>query len=136
MGKLDNVKRILKQDYDSKYEDLISKLSYVLNGFMEQVVSQFNGNIDFTNLSQEIIDFKVKVDSSGIPIGNSRIKVKSSKIIGIMSVNPKNSDGSVSYLTGGISISFLNVENNIVEIKQITGLQPNVVYKLTLILIN
>ena len=46
MGTIDNTRRIIREDYDSKYHDLIDKLGYVLNTFMEQTIQQVNGNLD------------------------------------------------------------------------------------------
>jgi hypothetical protein len=104
MSKIDNVRRIVVEDFDKDYRDLISKLSFILNRFMDQTVLQLNGNIDIDNLKMEQKTFKTIVDASGNP--KTSLKVK-----------------SVPDQTSGV-----------IEIKNITGLTQDQEYELTVLI--
>lgn len=135
MARLDNVKRIIKEDYDQKYHDIISKLSFTLNSFMEQVVNQVNGNLDFTNLKQEVIDYKVTVGASGVPTTGNQIRIGFPKASGVQAIAYANENGTNATLTGGVSVVFTNTSTNLIRIDQITGLVAGVVYNLRFLVI-
>ena len=129
MGRLDNVRRIIREDFDNEYNTLIGKLSFVLNTFMEQVVAQMNGNIDFTNLNQEILTYRVKVNDDFEPIGNNLLKTDILSSRGISVINITTSDTDV------IPLPFISYSQNekIIKIKNVAGLKPDVFYTLTMI---
>ena len=136
MAKLDNVRRIIKEDYDKEYHDLINKLSYTLNTFMEGVVAQVNGNLDFSNLRQEIITYKVKVNTSGTPEGNKLIKTGFPKPRGIVVLAAKNPKNSEDFVTAPPFITFKDSSSSTLEIQNITGLTAGTTYELTLLIID
>ena len=131
MGKLDNVRRIIKEDFKSEDQELIGKLAYVINSFMEQVVRQFNGNIDFTNLSEDVVQYTVTVDGSGVPIGNNLVKSTVNNPKGVVVVKAENKTSSTTYPTSAPWVSW-TPNGNILKIQKITGLQANNKYVLTL----
>ena len=134
MGKLDNVRRVVKEDYDEKYHDLIDKLAFVLNSFMEQVVGEMNGSLDFENLAQELITFKITVDSSGVPTENEQVRVNITNPKGFLVVNTVDVDNTDLFVTTHPSIKFATGSSSqVVKIKQITGLTTNREYRITAI---
>ena len=131
MGKLDNVRRVVKEDYDEKYHDLIDKLAFVLNSFMEQVNTEMNGNLDFENLSQDIVTFKVAVDSDGVPTTTDQIRSSVANPQGILVIkvvdidNPDDFDAlPFIHFTAGTS-------SQVIKIKVINGLIEDRPYNIT-----
>lgn len=134
MGRLDNVRRILREDFDKEYQDMIDKLAYTLNSFMDQVVAQVNGNIDFTNLNQELVTFTMTVDANGTPVGNNLFKVSQTGIAGFIVINAVNKTDSTSYPTHTPMI-FGVTSGSTVKVNKIKGLTANEKYELTVMVI-
>lgn len=133
MGKINNTKRIVREDFDSEYHSLIDKLAYVLNTFMEQTVRQVNGNLDSTNLSSDIITAKMTVDANGTPIGNNLIKSSVSRPVGVSVLNHTNKTNGNVFPTSHPSISFTaGTGTGVIKIRNISGLQANNEYELTI----
>ena len=134
MGRLDNVRRVVKEDYDAKYHDLIDKLAFVLNSFMEQVVSEINGCLNFENLAQEIVTFKIEVDACGIPTGNEQVKVNVDNPSGFLVINTVDIDNTDLFVTNHPSIKFIaGTSSQVIKIKKITGLTAGRDYRITAI---
>lgn len=132
--KVNNIKRLTKDDFDKEYQQLIDRLSFSLTPFMEQVVSAFNKNVDFDNLNQEFIILDTQVDAQGRPTMNSEIKNPlRTRVRGIQCVNAQNMTDN-TLLTGGITVVFV-VESNLIKISQITGLPTGKRFNLSIILI-
>ena len=133
MGKLDNVKRVVKEDYDEKYHDLIGKLAFVLNSFMEQVTTQINGCIDFDNLAQDIVTFKITVDTCGVPVANEQIRSSVTNPRGILVISAEDIDD----LDRFDSLPFIHFtagsSGQVIKIKQIYGLIEDRPYNLTVV---
>lgn len=135
-AKLPDFKRIAKEDFPSKYQDLIERLALPINSHIEQVRNAFNKNIDFTNLSQDIVTLTFKTNDAGQPI--SELKFKStlkSTVRGLMPVSLTITSSTSQYPAIYPMISFSQVEN-IVYIKNIAGLSANTGYSLTFITIS
>jgi len=133
MADLENIKRILREDYKSEDRDMINKLAGTLNPFMEQVTRAFDGDIDFSNLRQEIIVATFKVDANGTPLVGDKVKVGlTTRVQGLICVNVRNLDNATNYPTG---TPFLSTENSgqIIKINNITNLTANERYELTLL---
>lgn len=134
MAKVDNIKTFQKEDFDPEYKQLIDKLSFSINPFMEQIVSAFNKNIDITNLTDLIIDVTVSVDIDGIPTMPTSFKISDTtrvirKVLGMAVINHENltdDDGVLSqpYIT-------FSVNKDLATIKSITGLPVDKRFKLT-----
>jgi hypothetical protein len=133
MAIVSNIKRIIKEDFESDEQDMIGKLAEPINSFAEKVKQALNGSLDFNNLNQQVIQLTVSVDSTGIPIILTQYKSTiKTRVIGhscIAAVNesiPQNSP---------INTPFISFTQNgeLVKINKITGLQTNQRYLLTVI---
>lgn len=134
MAKLDNVKRIVKEDYDAKFHDLIDKLAFVLNSFMEQTVSTVNGKLDFDNLNQDIVTFKIKVNSSGVPIGSGLLRTSTIGVKGFQVVKVFNKDRADVFPTSQPFLTFKAGPNSaVVKIVNVTGLAADDSWELTVV---
>lgn len=134
MGFIDNIRRIIAEDFPKEDRQTVSKLAYVINTFMEQVSRQINGNIDFNNLSQDFINFTITVDASGVPVGNNIVKTSIINPRGLVVTRALNQDNSSVYPTNTPFISY-SPNRNIIKINKITGLQANTEYRLFVIVI-
>jgi hypothetical protein len=135
MSKIDNVRRIVVEDYGKEDRELVGKLAFILNRFMDQTVLQLNGNIDVDNLKIDLKTFKTTVDASGNP--KTSLKVKSSlvKPSGTWVINAKNTTNTSSYVSGAPFISFVpDQTSGVIEIKNITGLTQDQEYELTVLI--
>ena len=131
MGLLSTVKRILTDDYQKEAYDLIEKLGFTLNSFMDEVTSQINGNLDFSNLREEIKIYRVTVDSNGTPTTNDTIFTTVGNPSGVSVIKAVNQTSSTTYPTTAPWISFKPSTTSI-KVLNIKGLQASNDYKLTL----
>ena len=132
MPRIGNVSKIIKEDFDSDYSELIDKLAFVINPFMEDVERQINGNLDDENLASETLTITMKVDDSGTPIGTDTIKTGVAKPEGMAVISARNLDNTSVYPTSHPFISFgYETDTSSVKVLNIIGLQANASYSLT-----
>lgn len=132
MAKISGFKRIVKEDFDKEDQPLIEKLATVFNLFQEQVYYAFNNGITISeNLSAQTNTIRIKVDSSGVPIGNNQVKYTlKSRPSGSQVINIRSTDGS---LLAGAPFVLFDINQDIITIKQITGLLVNKTYDITIV---
>lgn len=136
MARLDNAKRIIKEDYPTKYHDLIHQLGFVVNTFMEQATDQINGNLDFDNLSQDIVTFDIVVNGSGVPVGNNLFKTNVSLPRGFNVIRAIDKNNPGSFVTNQPFISYTpQTDTRVIRIDNLVGLVADRVYTLTVIAI-
>lgn len=134
MARLDNVKRIIVEDFPEEDQETIERLAQTLNFFMEQVVNTVNGNLDFENLNRELKTLEVTVDANGVPIQTTKFSTEST-IQGLMVVSATNFTNTAVVPTSQPFVSFVTNSNSLATITRVFGLQANNKYRLTLELI-
>jgi hypothetical protein len=134
MGKLDNVKRIIAEDFKTEDRDLVRKLAFVLNRFMEQVVGIINGDVDFENLAEDIKTFKITVDASGVPTSSDLVRSNVANPSGIDVIRAINKTTTSTYPTNAPFINYraISADGKVLKILKITGLQAANEYELTI----
>lgn len=148
MSKISNIKRLIKEDFAQKDQDLIDKLAYVLNPFLDQVTKAFNKGINNDNLSRDFAYATVlnvtgtgSYNVNGIATGGDltpsvQIKIKlSSKMIGINVIKADNATNPGTYPINAIGLSW-TVEKDIITLNKVTGIQDGQKYNLVLELIS
>lgn len=133
MGKLQNVRRIILEDFDEDIRPTIEKLAIILNSHMEDVNNLANHNINFDNLYREIVKIKVTVDANGVPTKNTQFSttyLPSAHGGSVLAVSNLTTPSAL--LTGTPFVSFYPVKNNLFKITQVTGITANQVYEITL----
>ena len=131
MARIDNTRRIVREDYDKEYHGLIDRLGFILNSFMEQTVRQVNVNLDESNLKADIITIKITVNSCGVPIGNNLIKSDVIRPIGTTVISATNkTDGNVFPTTHPFITFTFGLSPRVLKIRNISGLQANNEYEL------
>lgn len=134
MAKVTNLKRLSKDDFPTESHELVDKLAFALNPFLEQVASAFNKNIDFDNLNMQFINLETEVDNNGKPKLNQEIKpTLKSRVRGIICASAQNLRDT-TYPTGTPFLSY-TVNNGVITITNITNLPANKRFILSIILI-
>lgn len=133
MAKISNFRRISAEDYTGDNQQLIEKIGYNLNPFMQEVTDVINGNLDFANLSFNIIEVILTVDSNGTPVGTDQINTGVANPNGFNVISARNNVNSIVYPKGQPFISFTPQGNGIVKVENISNLTANTPYTLKLI---
>jgi hypothetical protein len=135
MSKLQAPKKIRIEDFKSDQSDLISKIGFVYNSFADQVYQVLNGNVDYDNLKRQIVTLDITVDANGALVNAPSIKYNlNSKLKGITVLNAVNLVNSNTYPSSHPFISW-DLNGSLINIKNISGLQNNSQYRLTLELV-
>ena len=131
MPSIDTVKRIIADEFKAEDREVAERIGNIYNYFAEQVTNVLNGNVDYENLKQNIMQLTVSVNSAG----NHVKKTQFSANIGLRGtsvVNALNLVNSANYLNGQPFITWSTNGAGIYTINNITGLRPNEEYRLTI----
>lgn len=137
MASINNIKRLVREDFSEEDQELIDKLANSLNPFMQQVFDAFNSSIDMSNLDQQIITIpNLEVNSSQIPKKKTQFSYAlQGQLEGVMVISAINTTSNSAYVT---TAPFATIQVNVqglAEIKHISGLTPNNKYTIKLLLI-
>lgn len=133
--KINNLKRIIKEDFPAEAQATIEKLAFALNPYLEQVSNAFSKNIDFDNLNQEVTQFDVTVDSIGKPLLATELSFSlKTRPQGIIVIRVDNISGTAAYPTATPFITY-DFNNSNVRILNVAGLPANKKFTLRVILI-
>jgi hypothetical protein len=127
MSKL-KLRRIIKEDFPSQYNDLLDKLLFPLNEALESVSNAFNNNITIANnLSgqETLLDVTAPVTAASPIFFKSTLKGSCKGIICIAA----NVVGNGTAPTGQPFFTFENAGNNI-KVTNITNLTSGTRYQL------
>lgn len=132
--KLSKFKRLVAEDFPTEVREVINKIAFSYNSSMEQIDTALSGNLDFDNLNQAKVSFKVKVDASGVPVEKVQlISPLKSSIKGAICIDIQNLTDT-SLLTSAPYVAFTR-NSGVLTITQVLGLQVNKEYNVTVILI-
>lgn len=133
--KLNNIKRIIKEDFAKDDREFVDKLSFVLNPFLEQIANIFNKNIDFDNLNQEVITFTVDLDTNGLPKTQTQVKITlKTRIKGLVVINALNLTNDGTFPSGCPFITY-SISGDLLTVQHVTGLPANKRYNLSAVVI-
>lgn len=124
---------IRTSDFSKDQKEIAEAFGDILNPFLDKIALAFSKNLTVDeNLPFEFKTIQVKVDSSGLPIGNSSVSTGLKYFKGYICINASNDDNSNSYVS---SAPFITTESSsgTVTIKHITGLVANQTYTLVLL---
>lgn len=132
MAKLDNVRRILPQEFPEEDQETVTKLANVINYFMTQTFDVINGRLDYENINKQVVTFDVVVDSKGNPVQSLNFTAESGAIGGVV-LNARNLTNTSVYPTSQPFVSFNAIQQNkLYKVNNISGLQANNRYRITL----
>ena len=132
--KLNNVRQIRAEDFDKDIQPTISQLGSILNSFMQEVVELADKRVDFENKVEVLKTIDISVDSNGTPILNNKVATDKPSVRGIQVINAINLTNSRVYASQQPFISFTVLGGGFIQINNITGLQANNKYRLTIII--
>lgn len=132
MAQLDALKRIVAEDFKKEDKEMIEKLASILNFHMDQVANAFNGKINFENLTQEIVEITVVVNSSGQPVKsitdssiNSNFQFSTSRLTGAIGsaiISAQNLTDPSAYTSSAPFMHFEKISDKLFKINKINGL--------------
>jgi len=130
--KLSSIKRIVKEEFEKDYQDLIDRLSFLINPVFEQLKAIMDKGITLAdNINCDIKDISVTVDANGIPLPALQVPIRARSLgLVVMRATPAN---SVILPTGAVYVQYDDAEGTI-AIRKVTGLQPNTRYTLRLVI--
>lgn len=131
MARLNNVQRIIIEDFQDEDRETVSKLANILNYFMTQVTDIVNGRLDYENINKETVTIDVTVDSTGKPIQTTNFSSQQG-LLGSTVIRAQNLTNSAVFPLGQPFVSFAPIQSTLYRVNNITGLQPNNKYRLTL----
>lgn len=134
MALIDNVKRIAIEEFPDEDKETVERIANYYNYFAEQVTNAINGQLSIENLTREIIQLNVTVNSSGTPIVSTKFTTELG-LLGVNVIRAQNLTNTTTYPASTPFLSFDSSGNGVYTIKNISGLQSNNKYKLTLELI-
>jgi hypothetical protein len=132
MAKLPPFKRLIMEDFPSKYQDLLDKLLYGINQFFESVSNSLNKNISF----EDNIACQVKELVLTAPITQAKpasfVNTLGRPCRGVLLINAENLSDANSPLTAAPFIQFTGAADQIV-ITNISGLTSGKQYRIKII---
>lgn len=136
--KLPSYKRIITNDYDDEYHDLVETLGGSINDAFNQVFFALNKRLTIgDNFQGTVRSVDVTVDANGIPTSSTRFNLDTTalSVQGLNVIRAENQTNTAIYPTSQPFVSFTQVNDSIV-INHISGLQPNQRYRLRIIAYN
>ena len=136
MAKSTEFKRLRSEDFGADDQEMIGKLAIIINPMLEQINFALAGNITFSeNISSQIKDIDVTVDSSGTPKITTQFKsTLNTPFKGIWCIRAENQTNTSTYPSSQPFVSALD-QGGLVTINHISGLQADNKYKLKLLVI-
>lgn len=131
MARLDNVKRIILEDFKEEDKETVEKLATILNYFMENVVNTVNGELDYENIKQKLVTVEVITDVSGNPINNTNRFSAQAGAIGGVVVSARGVNNTNILPTNSPYITFDPTQDSgVYVIRKAYGLLANTKYRL------
>lgn len=130
--RLNDLKRLVVEDFEQDDRALVQKLAFALNPFLEQISTIFNKNIDFDNLNRELLTVTVDLDMNGNPKTQTVVKSNlKTRVRGLTCVRAENLTNDGTYPTSAVFVTF-STSGNLITILNVTGIPANKRYSLTL----
>lgn len=130
--KINNLKRIIKEDFPDKYQDLVDALAFALNPFLEQVTTALNKNIDVDNTVDDYVTVTVENVAGNLKMPLEIKNTIKTRLRGISCIQAQNLTNTNVYPTSAIFIVYTITGNNIIKVNKVLGLPDNNKFSLTL----
>jgi len=135
--KLGNYKRIISNDYPAENQPLVEQLGRQLNDGIEQLFFAVGGKLSFAdNFAATVKEVEVTVGTTGVPVNRTSIQLNNSNVVvGTLVISAVNKSSAALFPTSAPFISFTQ-NGTALYIDNITGLQANNRYLVTLVALN
>ncbi len=125
------LKRLVKEDFNPKDQDLISRVSSVFNPAIDQISRILNKGLTISDLNIQVKQFTIIVDESGNPTSNISVaSTLNGKCSQFMVGKAQNLTKPTTYPTTAPFVSFSNDGAQII-INNVTGLSSGDRWQLT-----
>ena len=132
MSKLKIPSKFRLEDFRDEDQPVATLLANTYNPFVDDLYRALNGNLNTDNMLRQIATVQVKMDGSGKVINSPKIRLTiNSKVVGTNVISAVNDDKSTTYPTSQPFISY-SINDKILTIDNISGLQANSTYNLTI----
>jgi hypothetical protein len=128
-------RRIYTPDFPQDYQDLVNKLSAVININTQVLFETLNKRVDITNnIDCVVTDVSLEVNASGIPTSTTIFQLtdKIRNIKGLHIIKCENLTNASIYPTAAPFVSWSQVAQGI-QIQHVTGLQTGNVFSLRIL---
>lgn len=143
--KIPSVKRIVTNDYDPKYSDIVGKLADTLNYEIEIFNTTLTQQVSLgDNVLCDVKTLSITVDGSGNPTTTPSFTIVNKNITsiqGMQVIKAVNAANTNSYVTGAPFLSYSvqqkqgqNTSSITVAITNCTGLPANTAFNLTVVI--
>ncbi len=136
MAKIRKINKILTEDFPATYRDLVSKLAFALNPFLDNIVQALDKGLTITdNLNGEIKVITITADND-LPL---QIRTSLNSCNSILVSRVTNLTNTSATLASAPFVEFKNKEEagfKLIEITNITGISVTDKYRIRLILLN
>jgi hypothetical protein len=133
--RIPSIKRLYSKDFAQEDQSLVDKMSGVLNTGIESLYQVLNRRVSLSdNIDCVVKDVSVTVGADGVPTSTTTFTIddKTRNIQGVQIIKSENLDNSSTYPTGGVFMSWIQVNNGI-QILHVTGLQAGQEYSLRVV---
>ena len=130
MARLNNVQRIIIEDFQEEDRATVEKLANILNYFMTQTTDIINGRLDYENINKQLVTIDVTVDANGTPIQATNFAAQAG-LRGGQVLRAENLTNRAVFPLSQPFVSFTPVQSGLYKVNNITGLQPGNKYRLT-----
>lgn len=133
MAKLNNLKRLVKEDFAAEDHGFVQRFSSLYNPLLDQLQILLDKNVTFDNLNEDYKIITITVNSQGTPTNTQAFRsTLKNKCIGIQCVRAVNLSIPTQYVTGTPHVAF-SENQGLLTILNVSNLLPNTPYELTLI---
>jgi hypothetical protein len=132
MALIKDLKKLVVEDFPSKYRDLVQPLAFVFNPFIESIVNALNKQLNFNdNFNAQETDIEVR-----LPLNNFNLKHNvRGRVSGVIILRVLNLDNNNDTLTSAPFIQYTPVSEDVIQITNITGLNSNTRYRLRVLIL-
>lgn len=127
------LKRLIKEDFDKKDQDLVGKLGFIINPAVQQIVNILNNGLNIEGLNVQQRNINLQVDKNGNPTTTASFTSSLNGSCTMIIVGRvQNLTSSTTYPTSAPFVSF-SQNGTTITINNITGLIPNNNWQITLL---
>jgi hypothetical protein len=132
--RLPNFRRIIKQDFQKEFQELIERLSVSINNGFDVMFEALNNKISLqNNIMCTVIDLEIEPTAAGIPKNTTQFTLTYDGRTSIVLVGKlENLTTSSSYPTSAPFVSWTQTDK-ILQVNHITGLTANNKYSVRIV---
>lgn len=133
MAKIGSAKKILSESFEAEDQQMAQILGGILNPILESIVQAMNKRLNVAdNLDQEIVRIGVRVNNGNI-IDGLQVRTSLPQVVGAVVINVTGRQGVLP--SGVVQAQGISKAGNILNIQQLTGLEDDGQFTVTLLLI-